>query len=76
MALIALEVAMKTSLILAAAALFATVGLPASTGTPVDGCGFTPASDANLPRLDRVQSAGTARICAVYLNSMEPERRR
>lgn len=67
---------MKTSLILAAAALFAAVGLPVSTGTPLNGCGFTPASDANLQRLDRVQSASAARICAVYLNSMEPERRR
>ena len=56
-------------LVLGALALFAVAASPAPTGGSVKGCGLGPLGDPNLDRLDRVQSPGAARICALYLNT-------
>jgi len=62
---------MQTSRCLAFAAitLVAVALVPASTGVDRTGtCGIALTSDAQFKRLDRVMSAGAAKICAIYLN--------
>jgi hypothetical protein len=49
--------------------LAAAAASPAPTGGSIGGCGLGPISDSNLDQLDRVQSAGAAKICALYLNT-------
>jgi hypothetical protein len=58
-------------LALAVMSLVAIAAVPASTGTDTHGCGVTLTTDANFKRLDRVQSAGAAKICAMYLNTID-----
>jgi|GraSoiStandDraft_36_1057302.scaffolds.fasta_scaffold1248314_1 hypothetical protein len=65
---------MKTPRFLALAliALVAVAAVPASTGSDNNGkCGIALTSDASFQRLDRVQSAGAAKICAIYLNTID-----
>ena len=58
--------------VLAVSAVVAVAALPASTGTDNQSrCGIVLTSDANFQRLDRVQSAGAAKICAMYLNTLD-----
>lgn len=45
--------------------------VPAPAGNSSAGCGFAPATDINIQRLDRTQSAGAAKICAMYLNTYD-----
>ncbi len=56
------------SLSLALLAFLALAFVPAPNGSAVSGCGFGRSSDPNLRLLDHVQSAGAAKICAIYLN--------
>jgi hypothetical protein len=58
-------------LALAVMSLVAIAAVPASTGTDTQGCGMALTTDANFKRLDRVQSAGAAKICAMYLNTID-----
>jgi hypothetical protein len=58
-------------LALAVMSLVAIAAVPASTGTDTQGCGMTLTTDANFKRLDQVQSAGAAKICAMYLNTID-----
>jgi hypothetical protein len=58
-------------LAVAVMSLVAIAAVPASTGTDTQGCGVTLTADANFKRLDRVQSAGAAKICAMYLNTID-----
>ena len=59
-------------IVLALMAVVAVAALPASTGADGQGgCGIALTSDANFQRLDRVQSAGAAKICAMYLNTLD-----
>jgi hypothetical protein len=65
---------MKSSRVLALAviALVAVAAVPGSIGADNRStCGITLTSDANFQRLDRVQSAGAAKICAIYLNTID-----
>jgi len=65
---------MKTRRFLAFAvtAVFALAAMPAQTGADNRGtCGISLTGDAFFKRLDRVQSAGAAKICAMYLNTMD-----
>ena len=65
---------MKSARFLAVAliALTAVAAIPVSTGADNRGtCGIALTSDANFQRLDRVQSAGAAKICAIYLNTID-----
>jgi hypothetical protein len=65
---------MKSSRVLAVAliALVAVAAVPGSIGADNRStCGIALTSDANLQRLDRVQSAGAAKICAIYLNTID-----
>jgi hypothetical protein len=56
----------------AAVALTAVAAIPASTGADNRGtCGIALTSDVNFQRLDRAQSAGAAKICAIYLNTID-----
>jgi hypothetical protein len=69
---------MKTPrfLALAVTALVAVAAAPASTGADNRGtCGIALTSDASIMRLDRVQSAGAAKICAMYLNTIDAQLR-
>jgi hypothetical protein len=64
---------MKSSRVLALAliALLAVAAVPGSIGADNRStCGIA-LSDANLQRLDRVQSASAAKICAIYLNTID-----
>jgi hypothetical protein len=67
---------MKTSRLLAPAfiAVLALAMLPASTGvdnrTP---CGIALTSDAQFKQLERNRSAGAAKICAMYLNTIDAQ---
>lgn len=68
--------AMKTSRFLAPAviAVLALAMLPASTG--VDNrttCGIALTSDAHFKQLERIRSAGAAKICAMYLNTIDAQ---
>ena len=59
-------------MVLALIAVVAVAALPASTGADNQSrCGIALTSDANFQRLDRVQSAGAAKICAMYLNTLD-----
>jgi hypothetical protein len=59
-------------IVFALIAVVAVAALPASTGADNQGrCGIALTSDANFQRLDRVQSAGAAKICATYLNTLD-----
>lgn len=63
---------MNTSrfLALAAIALMAVATVPASTGTDNRStCGIALTSDAQ--KLDHVRSTGAAKICAMYLNTID-----
>jgi hypothetical protein len=65
---------MKSSRVLALAliALVAVAAVPGSIGADNRStCGIALTSDANLQRLDRVQSASAAKICAIYLNTID-----
>lgn len=64
---------MKTHRLLALAVMsvVAIAAVPASTGTDTGGCGIALTADANFKRLDRVQSASAAKICAMYLNTID-----
>jgi hypothetical protein len=65
---------MKTPrfLALAAVTLFALAAVPASTGADNRGkCGIALTTDSNFARLDRAQSPTAARICAMYLNTID-----
>jgi len=65
---------MTTSRLVAAAALslMALAVVPVSTGANNRGtCGIALTTDATFARLDRVQSAGAAKICAMYLNTID-----
>jgi hypothetical protein len=56
----------------AAVAITAVAAIPASTGAHKSGtCGIALTSDLNFQRLDRGQSAGAAKICAIYLNTID-----
>ena len=68
--------AMKTSRFLAPAliAVMALAMLPASTA--VDNrttCGIALTSDAHFKQLERIRSAGAAKICAMYLNTIDAQ---
>jgi hypothetical protein len=56
--------------VLAALSLVAAAVVPGSTGN-VSRCGIAPAHDPIVAELDRTQSAGAAKICAIYLNTLE-----
>lgn len=58
------------TLALAFVAVFAlsAVPAPAKDGTS---CGLGLAADAAFQRIDRAPSAGAAKICAIYLNTLE-----
>ena len=59
-------------LALAVIALVAIAAVPGSTGADNrSSCGIALTSDANFQRLDRVQSVGAAKICAIYLNTID-----
>ena len=61
----------------AVVALTAVAASPASTGVNSRGtCGIALTSDASFQRLDRVQSASAAKICAIYLNTIDARLRR
>jgi len=61
---------------LAVTALVAVAAVPAPTGADNRGkCGIALTSDATFARLDRVQSAGAAKICATYLNTIDAQLR-
>jgi len=65
---------MQTShgLALAAIALVAVATVPASTGAERSGtCGIALTSDAHFKQLDRVRSDSAAKICAMYLNTID-----
>jgi hypothetical protein len=65
---------MQTSrcLALAAIALVAVATVPVSTGAERSGsCGIALTSDAQFRQHDRVRSAGAAKICAIYLNTID-----
>jgi hypothetical protein len=67
---------MKTTrfLALAVIAVVAVAVIPVSTGADNRGtCGIALTSDAYFKRLDRVQSAGAAKICAMYLNTIDAQ---
>lgn len=56
----------------AAVALTAVAANPASTGAGKSGtCGLALTSDATFQRFDRTPSAGAAKICAIYLNTID-----
>lgn len=60
------------NLVLGLFALVAVAAAPGSTGTGQRGtCGIALTSDAKFQQLDRVQSAGAAKICAIYLNTLD-----
>ena len=57
---------------LAVATLMAVAVLPGSTGADNRGkCGIALTTDANFARLDRVQSPTAAKVCAMYLNTID-----
>jgi hypothetical protein len=56
---------------LAVMSLVAIAAVPASTGTDHNGCGIALTADANFKRLERVQSTSAAKICAMYLNTID-----
>ncbi len=58
------------SLVLAIAALFATAAVPAPAGNGVS-CGLANSTDTAFQRIDRTPSAGAAKICAIYLNTVD-----
>ena len=59
-------------LVLALTALVAIAVVPGSPGADnQQGCGIGLTTDAAFQRLDRVQSAGAAKICALYLNTID-----
>jgi hypothetical protein len=64
---------MKTQrfLALAVMSLVAIAAVPVSTGADRIGCGIALTTDANFKRLERVQSASAAKICAMYLNTID-----
>lgn len=64
---------MKTSRFLAVTLVaVAAAAIPVSTGADNRGtCGIALTSDATFQRLDRVQSAGAAKICRMYLNTID-----
>jgi hypothetical protein len=69
-----LEVRMRRARILAVGliALVAIAAAPASTGTGQRGtCGIALSSDTKFQQFDRVQSVGAAKICAIYLNTLD-----
>jgi hypothetical protein len=58
--------------VLALTALVAITAVPGSPGADNQrGCGIALMTDAAFQRLDRVQSAGAAKICALYLNTID-----
>jgi hypothetical protein len=58
--------------VLALTALVAAATVPVSTGAENQGkCGIALSSDVSFQRFDRVQSAGAAKICAIYLNTID-----
>jgi hypothetical protein len=53
-------------------ALVAVAAAPGTTGSTHRGtCGIALTSDAKFQHFDRVQSAGAAKICAIYLNTLD-----
>jgi hypothetical protein len=67
---------MKTSRFLAPAliAVLALAMLPASTGTDNrSACGIALTSDAHFKQLERNRSAGAAKVCAMYLNTIDAQ---
>ena len=59
-------------LVLALTALVAIAVVPGSTGADSQrGCGIGLTADPAFQRLDRVQSASAAKICALYLNTID-----
>jgi hypothetical protein len=59
------------SLSLALLAFLALAFVPAPNGSAATACGAGRSSDPNLRLLDHVQSAGAAKICAIYLNTTD-----
>jgi len=54
--------------------LLAVAMLPASTATDNrNTCGIALTSDAQVRQLERVRSAGAAKICAMYLNTIDAQ---
>ena len=52
--------------------LVAVAAAPGSIGAGHRGtCGIALTSDASFQQLDRVRSAGAAKICAIYLNTID-----
>jgi hypothetical protein len=67
---------MRTSRLLAPAviAVLALAMLPASTGLDTRStCGIALTSDAHFKQLERIRSAGAAKICAMYLNTIDAQ---
>jgi hypothetical protein len=59
-------------LALALGALVAVAMVPVSTGADNQGkCGIALSSDVSFQRFDRGQSPGAAKICAIYLNTID-----
>jgi hypothetical protein len=57
---------------LAVVALVAVAAMPGTTGADNRGkCGIALTTDANFARLDRVQSPTAAKVCAMYLNTID-----
>lgn len=59
------------TLALAFVAVFALSAVPAPAESGAS-CGLGLSADAAFQRTDRAQSAGAAKICAIYLNTLEP----
>ncbi len=62
---------MLRALVVAAIAIVALAAVPAPSGTEAGGCGLALTTDAAVKRLDRTQSIGAAKICAIYLNTLD-----
>lgn len=58
------------TLTLAFVAVFALSAVPAPAGNGAS-CGLGLAADAAFQRVDRAPSAGAAKICAIYLNTLD-----
>lgn len=62
------------SLALALFALVAVATVPASTGSDSRStCGIALSTDAYFKQFDRIRSAGAAKICAMYLNTIDAQ---
>jgi hypothetical protein len=58
------------TVVLTFVAVFALSAVPAPAGDGAN-CGLRLSADAAFQRIDRAPSAGAAKICAIYLNTLE-----